>query len=130
MGDAVDEDLVSGMDWILELVEAGHSARNKAGLKVRQPLAELRIETQEADLARRVKPFLPLVLDELNVKAINFVGSGADLYDVAVRLDAKSARPKYGRYFNDLQQTLASIPAVEVEQLHVGSKDVGEDIGG
>jgi isoleucyl-tRNA synthetase len=113
---AVDEELVSGMDWILELVEAGHSARNKAGLKVRQPLAELRIETQEPDLARRVKPFLPLVLDELNVKAINFVDSGADLYDVVARLDAKSARPKYGRYFNELQNMLASIPPAEVEQ--------------
>src|SRR5262249_18614997 len=94
----------------------GHSARNKAGLKVRQPLAELRIESRDADLASRVKPFIPLVLDELNVKAVTFVDSGTDLYELAIRLDAKTARPKYGRYFNELQQTLASMPAPEVEQ--------------
>ncbi|HKV38072.1 MAG TPA: class I tRNA ligase family protein, partial [Blastocatellia bacterium] len=112
---AVDEDLLQGMDWILELVEQGHSARNKAGLKVRQPLAEIRIEAQDKSLAAKAQPFVPLVLDELNIKSINFVDSAADLYDLAVRLDPKSGKPKYGRYFGQLQEMLSSRPAPEIE---------------
>jgi isoleucyl-tRNA synthetase len=111
----VDAQLLYSMDSIFALVEQGHAARNLAGIKVRQPLAEMRVVVSEKGLDQRMKPFLPLVLDELNIKAVNFTDSVSGLYDVSVRLDAKKGKPKYGKLFASLQEALMSLPVAFVE---------------
>jgi isoleucyl-tRNA synthetase len=111
----VDAPLLQGMDSILVLVEQGHAARNLAGIKVRQPLAEMRVVVSEKGLDQQMKPFLPLVLDELNIKAVNFTDSVSGLYVVSVRLDAKKGKPKHGKLFAPLQEALMSLPVAFVE---------------
>lgn len=111
----VDNELLKAMDSILQLVEQGHAARNTAGIKVRQPLAEMRVVVREQGLGDRMRPFLPLVLDELNLKSVKFADSVSGLYDVSARLDAKKGKPEYGRLFAPLQQALMSLPVTLVE---------------
>ena len=108
-----DQDLVHAMDAVLELVEQGHAARNKAGLKVRQPLAEMRVEASEPGLPARMNPFQPLILDELNIKKLTFVESAAGLFTLSVRLDARTGKPKFGKWFAPLQEALSAMPAEE-----------------
>jgi isoleucyl-tRNA synthetase len=135
-----DARLLHTMDSVLEIVELGHAARNKAGQKVRQPLAAMRIEVTEKDLPEKMSQFLPLILDELNVKKAEFVASAADLYTLAAHLDAKTGKPKFGRHYEALQQALGTRSAAdvaaqvrqgEVLNLPVGSETVSlqpEDI--
>jgi isoleucyl-tRNA synthetase len=118
----VDEQLLRSMDAILDLVELGHSARNKAGLKVRQPLREVRVVTAEKSLSDEMKPFTSLVTDELNVKQVNFSDSSEGLYTLSARLDGKIAKPKYGRLFAQLEEALTKRSPAEIEeQLKSGS---------
>ena len=112
---AIDEQLLRGMDAVLDLVELGHSVRNKAKLKVRQPLREIRVVAAEDGLPDQMRPFIPLVTDELNVKQLSFVESATALYSLSARLDAKTGRPKYGRLFAAAQAALSEKPAAEVE---------------
>jgi isoleucyl-tRNA synthetase len=112
---AIDEQLLHSMDAVLELVEQGHAARNKAGLKVRQPLAEMQVLAEEKGLPAQIQPFVPLILDELNLKKLGFVESAAGLYSVKVRLDAKSGKPKFGRLFAGLEEILASMSPAEIQ---------------
>jgi len=109
-----DPRLVHIMDSVLELVEQGHSARNKAGHKVRQPLSAMRIEAAEKSLPEQMTPFLPLILDELNIKRADFVASAADLYTLSAHLDAKTGKPKFGRLYPALQEALGTMQAGEV----------------
>jgi isoleucyl-tRNA synthetase len=111
----MDEQLLRGMDATLELVEQGHSARNKARAKVRQPLREMRVAAAELGLPDQMQPFLSLVKDELNIKQVSFVESNDGLYNLSSRLDAAVAKPKYGRLFAQLQNELSLLPAAEVE---------------
>jgi isoleucyl-tRNA synthetase len=113
---ANDLRLLHIMDSVLELVEQGHAARNKAGQKVRQPLSAMRIEVAEKGLAEQMASFLPLILDELNIKKADFVSSARDLYTLAVRLDARTGKPKFGRHFAALQKALESLPADEAAE--------------
>jgi len=116
-----DEPLLRGMDAVLDLVEQGHSARNKAGLKVRQPLREMRVLAAEDRLADQMQPFLALVTDELNIKQVSFVDSGAGLFSLSARLDPKTGRPKYKELFDPLQELLSRKSVSEIEaQLKVG----------
>ena len=126
----VDEQLLKTMDAILKLVELGHSARAKAKMKVRQPLAEILVVSTDKSLAEDIQPFLPLVLDELNIKTLRFIDSGSDLYTLSARFDAKTAKPKYGRQFALLQEALAAKSASEVESAARKDKHVSFNIEG
>jgi isoleucyl-tRNA synthetase len=112
----VDERLLRGMDSILDLVEQGHSARNKAGLKVRQPLREVRIVTEDKSLPGEIEPFLSLVTDELNIKQASFADSAEGLAALAVRLDAKLGKPKYGRLYASLEEALSKQQPAQIEE--------------
>ena len=119
---AVDEQLLRSMDGILDLVELGHSARNKAGLKVRQPLREVRVVTAEKGLSGEMQPFTALVTDELNIKQVSFLDSSEGLYTLSARLDGKTGKPKYGRMFAQLEEALSKRSPAEIEeQLKTGS---------
>ena len=72
-----DEELRRQMEKVRRLVEAGHAARNAAGIKIRQPLPMATIA--EARLHPELEGIL---LDELNVKSARYEGQGG-----AVTLD-------------------------------------------
>jgi isoleucyl-tRNA synthetase len=109
------------MDAVRNLAELGQAARGKAGLKVRQPLGRMQVTAADRALVPDLLPFLPLLQEELNVKAVRFVdsgdssGAGGGLYRLSARLDAKKGKPKYGRHFAALAQALAGYPPSEVE---------------
>jgi isoleucyl-tRNA synthetase len=120
----IDERLVRLMDVTTALVEHGHSARSKAKLKVRQPIREVRVLTNQKGLEHELQPFGPLILDELNAKKLTFIGSATDLYSVSARVDAKLGKPKYRQLFEAVQAELSRTPAESI----VGAVERGEPI--
>jgi isoleucyl-tRNA synthetase len=72
-------DIISDMEKVRKIVELGLSKRDEAGIKVRQPLSQLRIKNYELK-----EEYVDLVKDELNVKkVISKEGDG----DICVELD-------------------------------------------
>ncbi len=61
----IDETLLKEMEEIKKIVELGLASRDESGIKVRQPLNELRIKNYELASVYEI-----LILDELNVKKI------------------------------------------------------------
>ncbi len=113
---AVDEELLAAMEAVRSLVEVGHAARNTAGIKVRQPVRELRVQTADSGLAGRIEPHLAVALEELNVKDIAVVASAEDVVQRTVRLDGKVAGPKYKRLLAPLKAALAAADAAGIER--------------
>jgi len=68
----MDEGVLEEMRVVREIVSLGQEARAVAGIKVRQPLKELRIKNQEL---RGKDEFLALIQDEVNVKSVVFIES-------------------------------------------------------
>ena len=76
----VDESLMEATRLAMRVSSMGRSARSKAGLKVRQPLAGVAVKTRslvERDYLRQVAP---QVLEELNVKDIQALEDESDLF--------------------------------------------------
>jgi isoleucyl-tRNA synthetase len=127
-----DTALLQAMDAVLGFVEQGHAARNKAGLKVRQPLGEARFVTSDKGLPEKIAPFLPLIRDELNIRQVTFVDSADDLCRAVARIDARSGKPKYGRLFQALQtaveamrpEQIAALQHGQPVQVRLGNQDV------
>ncbi|MHB1159661.1 MAG: isoleucine--tRNA ligase [Chloroflexota bacterium] len=96
---AIDRDLLEGMEVALRLVSLGRAARNQSGIKVRQPLATLRVAAPSAREEVLVAPVLDQVRDELNVRAVVFVDSPEGLVRRVVKPRRELLGPKYGREF-------------------------------
>jgi isoleucyl-tRNA synthetase len=65
----VDERLLGEIDTIIQVVTLGRSARNQAGIKIRQPLSEILVAGGQEVLAA-VEKSRDQLLEELNIKAL------------------------------------------------------------
>ncbi len=92
---AIDVDLERAMDGIRRLASLGRSAREAGNRRVRQTLGTMRVAVpKEVDNAR-FRELLELLAQEMNVKAVEVVGSDANL----VRLKAKGNFRSLGKRF-------------------------------
>ncbi|MET0011604.1 MULTISPECIES: isoleucine--tRNA ligase [Dehalococcoides] len=92
----IDEQLDNEIRLVMKVSSMGRSARSKAALKVRQPLAEVRVVLASASERTGLMRLAEQVLEELNVKALaveepgtvipekNYAASTEGAYTVAV----------------------------------------------
>ena len=66
----IDEQLSADMESLLRVVSLGSSARNAVKLKVRQPLAELKVQPGSDSDRRAVARFAEQIVEELNIKKV------------------------------------------------------------
>ena len=103
---AADDELEVAMAQVRRLVTLGRSAREKAAVKVRQPLGRMVcVVPRRAEAALR--PLVPLLAAELNVKRVEFAGSA----DALVRLEAKANFRTLGKKFGKATPRAAELVA-------------------
>ncbi len=74
-GGKVDDKILENMSEVRKVVSYALEKRNTAGIKVRQPLNNLKIKTQKSKLSEE---YLELIKDEVNVKNVVFDDSISD----------------------------------------------------
>ncbi len=107
--DLIDERLNADMALVQKVASLGHSARQAANLKVRQPLAQVVVRVRNAEERESLTRLQDLALDELNVKSLAFADAAGDLVDVQVfpypsAVGAVRQRPKIRRGAERLDQ--------------------------
>lgn len=93
-----DEDLVNGvlerqMALVITAVEAGRLARQKADMKLRQPLSEIVIAS-DPDRAWTLRRFEKMIADELNVKKVVVLESRDQMVQYAIHPNLRVLGPK------------------------------------
>jgi isoleucyl-tRNA synthetase len=109
-----DDQLVADMALAQRIVSLGRAARETAGLRLRQPLAEAIVglpSPRERDALERLAPE---VTEELNVKALRTVTASSDLVEVIVHPLPKQLGSKYGRRFPPIKQALLAMDPLAV----------------
>ncbi|MDD5071194.1 MAG: isoleucine--tRNA ligase [Patescibacteria group bacterium] len=76
----IDEKVLQEMEQVRKIVELGLAERDKAVIKVRQPLQKLKAKSEKLKAE-----YVELIKDELNVKEVEFVEGG----ELAVELDTE-----------------------------------------
>jgi isoleucyl-tRNA synthetase len=69
----IDADLSADMDALLRLVSLGSAARNSAKIKVRQPVAEMKVFSDDQSVREAITRFAEQICEELNVKKVSIV---------------------------------------------------------
>jgi len=116
----VDEALLKRMALARQVAALGHSARNSANIKLRQPLARalLHLEPGAGTLDDEL---VTLVREELNVKEVTFVEDPGDLVTYRLLPDNRTLGPRFGKRFPAVRAALAQQdPPEAVRRLRAG----------
>jgi isoleucyl-tRNA synthetase len=95
---AADDELVAAMDAVRDVCSAASSVRKAEGLRVRLPLPSLTVAAPDVE---RLRPFVDLIADEVNVKRVELSTEVAAEQDL--RLNPRVMGPKRGA---DVQKLL------------------------
>ena len=119
---ARDLDLERRMADVQTVVEFGRRLRADNDLKVRQPLAAIRIAGGD------VKGLEDLIEDELNIKSVSIIADETELCEVSYKANFKTLGPKCGPRMKAVAAAIAggavrSFPAT-VEGVEVSADDV------
>jgi len=106
----IDEKLMADMDLAVKICSLGRSARNKAGIKLRQPLQEARVVADKAML-ERLQMFTDLIKDELNVKELALTTQKRELVNYEILPLPHLLGKAYRKLFPKLRATLATMDA-------------------
>jgi len=105
----IEEQLIADTRLLMRLVSMGHSARNRAGLRVRQPLAECVVKLRSPKEQPHVEGLESQLIEELNVKALRFVQDESELVDYQVSGIPSLLGKKYGALFPKIKSSLSSM---------------------
>ena len=102
----VDEDLISDTQFAMRIVSLGHAARNKAGIKVRQPLARSLFRVRTEKEGEALERLAPEIAEELNVKQLGLVREASEVADYVVTAIPSIVGKKYGSLFPKIRLAL------------------------
>ena len=91
--------------------------RRKVNIRVRQPLATLMIPVLDDRQKEMISSVAPLVLNEVNVKEIKFVGNEEGVLVKRVKPDFKKLGPKYGKIMKALAAEVAKMSQHDIIEL-------------
>ena len=103
----VDQDLSDKTRLAMRLSSMGRSARSKASIKVRQPLAELFVKTRTASEIDMIESVSDQIKEELNVKAITLVTDASEIVNFQLQPNLPVLGPKYGSELGRIRKELS-----------------------
>ncbi len=105
----IDAELSADMDALLRIVPLGSAARNSVKIKVRQPLAEMRVQPGDESICRAVERFADQICEELNLKRVTLHDpKNGPLLRFDVKPNMKTLGPKFGPRLKTVQAAIAA----------------------
>ena len=126
----IDESLNRDMALVMRLVSLGHSARQKANRKVRQPLAEAAFSVGNSYERKAVETYADLFMDELNVKHVRLLDAATEAVSHTVKPLPKQLGQKYGNKFPAIQKAILAMNAEEAAHTLFAGKPLKVQVDG
>jgi len=112
----IDEKLTRETHLVMLVVGLGRAAREKAQIKVRQPLNALHVRVTSQDEEEALQRLKGQVLEELNIKQLNLLSADNDMLAYTVRPQVKILGPKYGPLVQKILAKCKSLSAHEASE--------------
>ena len=109
----VDKELEARMEMAQKVSSMGLALRKKVNIIVKQPLQKLMIPV-DAEMKARLEAVKPLIMNEVNVKEIDFVEGASDILVKKVKCNFKILGKKFGAL---MKQVAAAVTAMNQEQI-------------
>ena len=97
-----------------------HSLRKKEAISVKQPLQRIAIPALNAEQQQRIEAMKQLILDEVNVKEIEFV-EGAGMLVKKVKCNFRTMGKKFGKQMKAVAAAVSAMGQEQIAMLEQGS---------
>ena len=97
-----------------------HSLRKKEAISVKQPLLRIAIPALNAEQQQRIEAMKQLILDEVNVKEIEFV-EGAGMLVKKVKCNFRTMGKKFGKQMKAVAAAVSAMDKEQIAMLEQGS---------
>ena len=115
----IDKEQESRMALAQEITSMVLSLRKKEQIIVRQPLARIAIPAIDREQQLRIEAVKQLILDEVNVKALEFV-EGAGLLTKKVKCNFRTMGKKFGKLMKDVNAAVTALTQEQIAELETG----------
>ncbi len=126
----IDEPLNHEMDLVINLASLGHSARNKANRKVRQPLSECAFSLGIAENQAVVEKYADVLKDELNVKKVRLLDAASEAMEFTLNPQPKQLGQKYGSLFPAIRKKILEMDSMTTGRQLLEGKSIQVEVDG
>src|SRR5437867_9812232 len=112
----ISPELENRMDLVQRIVGLVRSMRQRTNLKTRQPLSRIAIPASE-QTRRPIEQMNDVILEEINVKAIEFIDESSPIVRKTATANFKIIGPKFGKMVNGIAKRIKEMSPAEVVQL-------------
>ncbi len=107
----IDLVLENRMNTVMTVVTMGRALREKVKLKVRQPLSHVMLDGKYSE---KLSGLEPLIMEELNVKEVNFVGEMSEYINYSLKPNFRVVGAKVGKNMGAFGNALKNADALAV----------------
>ncbi|MDD5092872.1 MAG: isoleucine--tRNA ligase [Dehalococcoidia bacterium] len=110
----IDQKLSDETRLVMKVTSLGRSARSKAAIKVRQPLARVVVKVRTKSEEESLNKLRGQILDELNIKEMTATVDESILVDYEIKPNLALLGPKYGKNLGRIRTELGNLDPQEV----------------
>ncbi len=122
----IDEQLTRETHLVMRIVGLGRAAREKAQIRVRQPLNTLHVRVTNQAEEEALTRHSSQVLEELNIKQLEPISEDSDMLAYTLKPQAKVLGPKYGSLVQKILGLFKTLDAQEVQKAARALTEKGE----
>jgi len=108
--------LLSDIDVVQKVVGLARAARGQSGVRTRQPLSRLLVRAPDDGAARALDSHQEQILEELNVKSIEFIARDAGLVSYRIKPNLPVLGRRYGKLIPKIKAALDAADGAAIAQ--------------
>ena len=112
----INKELEARMQMAQDVTSMVLALRRKVNIKVRQPLQCIMIPVVDEDQKRHIEAVKDLIMNEVNVKEIQFVEGASGVLVKKVKCDFKKLGPKFGKQMKAVAAAVAGMSQEDIAQ--------------
>ena len=113
----IDSELETRMELAQQITSMVLSLRKKEQIIVRQPLQTISIPVTDSLQKERIEQMKQLILDEVNVKELQFVEGGAGMLVKKVKCNFRVMGKKFGKMMKAVSNAVAELTQEQIAEL-------------
>lgn len=115
----IDKDLEDKMNLAQTLSSMVLGLRRKVNIKVRQPLRRIMIPASEQGLTQKLEAVKHLILNEVNVKELEFLKDTSDILVKKIKPNFKVLGPRYGKLMKEISCAIEGMGQEDISAFEV-----------
>jgi len=113
----IDSELERKMNLVRHVVSLARALRTQANVKVRQPLSRIMVAVSREEDRRALHSMEGIILDEINVKRIEYVDSDSSIVHKRAKPNFKSIGPKFGKNVQKVAERIKNLDKSEIKEV-------------